>query len=226
MSRTRILFLTSSPLYQVKPPRQPRSRKTLERIVRAGIEILTRDGPAAVTIQDVVTRARSSVGSFYARFGGKEDFLAYLEERIREEDVARWADAVRRRAWHGQTLSGAVARAVEVLAEAAREGLGSGDTAGPDLAARRRAREELLETLEAQLSAHREEIGHEDPELAVRLGLAALNGLLANGLGRAAGDRAAEATTLREGRLLLGMYLRGGEARRDEDRVDFFEAWG
>lgn len=226
MSRTRILFLTSSPLSQVKPPRQPRSRKTLERIVRAGIEILTRDGPAAVTIQDVVTRARSSVGSFYARFGGKEDFLAYLEERIREEEVARWADAVRRRAWHGQKLSGAVADAVGVLAEAARDGFRSGETPGPDLAARRRAREALLETLEAQLLTHRDEIVHEDPELAVRLGLAALTGLLEKGLGRAAGDGAREAVTLREARLLLGMYLRGGEPRPDEDRVDFFEAWG
>ena len=76
------------------PPRQLRSRRTLERIVRASLQILNEDGPDGLTVQAIVERAGSSVGSFYARFSGKDELLAYLGERIWREAAARWDEAV------------------------------------------------------------------------------------------------------------------------------------
>jgi AcrR family transcriptional regulator len=57
-----------SPL--VKTPLQDRSRKTLERILAAGWALLEEGGPDALTVQAITQRARTSVGSFYARVHG------------------------------------------------------------------------------------------------------------------------------------------------------------
>ncbi|MGD8279645.1 MAG: helix-turn-helix domain-containing protein, partial [Gemmatimonadota bacterium] len=65
----------------------------------AALELLERDGPDGVTVQGVVQRADSSVGSFYARFGGKDDLLHYLAERVWDEALERWNAALEARAW-------------------------------------------------------------------------------------------------------------------------------
>ena len=54
----------------INPPKQARSRRTLERIVEASLEILAAEGPDSLTVHRVVEKAGSSVGSFYARFEG------------------------------------------------------------------------------------------------------------------------------------------------------------
>ncbi|MEO2122836.1 MAG: TetR/AcrR family transcriptional regulator, partial [bacterium] len=81
------------------PPKQSRSRRTLEHIVQAALEILEEQGYTALTVQSVVDRANSSVGSFYARFSGKEDLLDYLGERVWDQALQRWDSAVRARDW-------------------------------------------------------------------------------------------------------------------------------
>ena len=63
-----------------RPPKQLRSHRTLERIARASFEILEEDGAGGLTVHAVIARARSSVGSFYARFSGRDELLAYLGE--------------------------------------------------------------------------------------------------------------------------------------------------
>ena len=83
----------------VQPPKQTRSRKTLERIVGAGLRLLEEGGPDAVTVQAVVSRARSSVGSFYARFAGKEDLLEHLRERLRTSAESEWSDKLAGSSW-------------------------------------------------------------------------------------------------------------------------------
>ena len=35
-----------------------------------------------LTVQDIVSRAGTSVGSFYARFSGKDDLFAYVEASV------------------------------------------------------------------------------------------------------------------------------------------------
>src|SRR5687767_12609116 len=73
-----------------KPPQQRRSRKTLTRIVEAGLAILRERGPDGLTVQEVVARARTSVGSFYQRFAGKEELLRHLEETLAAEAAAKF----------------------------------------------------------------------------------------------------------------------------------------
>ena len=83
----------------LNPPKQSRSRRTLEHIVQAALEILEEQGYTALTVQSVVDRANSSVGSFYARFSGKEDLLDYLGERVWDQALERWDGAVKARDW-------------------------------------------------------------------------------------------------------------------------------
>lgn len=74
----------------VRPPQQARSRRTLERLEKAALELVSRDGPDSVTVAQVVARARSSVGSFYARFQGKDELFLHLAEGLRREALERW----------------------------------------------------------------------------------------------------------------------------------------
>jgi AcrR family transcriptional regulator len=85
-----------------QPPRQKRSRESLERAVAAGVEVIVDLGWDGFTVAEVSRRAKVSVGSLYARFGSKEElFLAAQSRAIQvmadEEreyyDHARWAGA-------------------------------------------------------------------------------------------------------------------------------------
>lgn len=104
----------SSP--HVRPPTQERSRRTLERIVEAARSLIAEGGLDALTVSGIVERADSSVGSFYARFDGKDDLVRYLEERIRAEARQRWDEALASRAWEDLSLEGVVRSVVELLA--------------------------------------------------------------------------------------------------------------
>jgi AcrR family transcriptional regulator len=85
-----------------QPPRQKRSRESLERAVTAGVDVIVDLGWDGFTVAEVSRRARVSVGALYARFGSKEElFLAAQARAIatmeQEEavhyDLARWTDA-------------------------------------------------------------------------------------------------------------------------------------
>ena len=106
----------------LRPPQQARSRRTLERIVEAAMELAREGGAGAVTVQRVVRRSGSSVGSFYARFRGKDDLLAYLAHRIWTEATRRWDGAKASVAWGELELEGRVRHAVALLVDAERGG--------------------------------------------------------------------------------------------------------
>ena len=69
-----------------RPPKQDRSRLTLDRIAGAALELMEEVGVEGATVAAIVKRAGASVGSFYARFPGKEDLVRYLQDRV-------WAEA-------------------------------------------------------------------------------------------------------------------------------------
>jgi len=73
----------------LRAPAQARSRATLERLLDATEQLLKTRRFEDIEVDDIVRRARSSVGSFYARFGNKEALLAALyarfDARLREE---------------------------------------------------------------------------------------------------------------------------------------------
>lgn len=104
-----------------RAPRQERSRRTLERIEAAALELLEEGGVGAVTVQAVVDRAGSSVGSFYARFPGKEELLRYLEERVWTAAEEQWDRARAGSGWETLPVEGIVRGVVSLLARTTRE---------------------------------------------------------------------------------------------------------
>lgn len=68
-----------------KPPRQKRSQETERRLLVAAEGLIAEDGLAGLSIAEVVRRARSSVGSFYNRFGDKDGLLRAIHARRLDE---------------------------------------------------------------------------------------------------------------------------------------------
>jgi AcrR family transcriptional regulator len=217
-------------VHSLNPPKQTRSRRTLERLVAASLEILDAEGPEGLTVQAVVTRAGSSVGSFYARFRGKDDLVDYLGERVWREAMDRWDEAVRARDWSEVDLGSLAQATVGLLIDAQRSRssyLKALDrAAGGSDEAYGAFREHLLAGVTELFLGRRDEIEHPDPERAVRLGLFGVLGVLD---GEATGGVAsmsreelvAEATTL-----LLGYLCPRGSAGAGGEDVDFFDIWG
>lgn len=79
----------------VKEPQQARSRRTLARILQASLDLLETDGPDALTVTRITKKAKSSVGSFYARFDGKEDLVRYVGEHALGEALSAWDELIR-----------------------------------------------------------------------------------------------------------------------------------
>ncbi|HSW28871.1 MAG TPA: TetR/AcrR family transcriptional regulator [Longimicrobiales bacterium] len=218
-------------LLPLHPPRQLRSRRTLERIVRASLQILDEGGLDGLTVQAIVERAGSSVGSFYARFAGKDELLAYLGERMWREAAARWDEAVASREMEGLGLEEVVEGAVRLLAEAVtaratylrdlRRSSGAGDGAFGAFQAH------VLGGIEGLLLARAGEMSHPDPQVGVRLGLQAILAVLEEGGGEGRADPIPRERRAQEAVRILGGYLtdgsRGGSAG---GQVDFFDIWG
>lgn len=213
----------------LNPPKQPRSRRTLERIVKAALDILEEEGPSGVTVQAVVARAHSSVGSFYARFGGKDDLLGYLGTRVWEEALERWDASMAARSWSEMGLEDLVGGTVGLLYDVRRsraEQLRALDRMTGGASAYDSFRDHLLRDLESLLLERREAIVHPAPELASRLGLRAVLGLM-EGEVEAEGEDDERELIVREGRALLLGYLTGGAPPTgDPAQVEFFDVWG
>ena len=216
----------------LKPPKQPRSRRTLERLVRAALELLDEEGPGGVTVQAVVARAESSVGSFYARFAGKDDLLHYLAERVWDEALERWDAAVASEAWSEMGLAEITEGAAGLLIDLRRSRVGylqelDQMVGGGD--AYERFRRRVVESLETLLLEREGEMAHPRPELAVRLGLTAILGVVEGEVvppGEEPTAEEARALLVHEGTELLLAYLTGGAGRRGSEPVEFFDVWG
>jgi AcrR family transcriptional regulator len=211
------------------PPKQSRSQKTLERIVRASLEILDAEGVEGLTVQAIVKRARSSVGSFYARFAGKDDLLEYLGARVWREAAQRWDDALASRDLSGLSLTELVEGAVRLLADAGRsrasylEALERAPGTGDD--AYLAFQGHVVQGLETLLLARASEMDHPEPARAARLGLRAVLAVLEERPLPGSEPLSTEQRVVEATRLLSG-YLTGGAAGEPPTgQVDFFEVW-
>ena len=213
------------------PPKQPRSRRTLERIVRASLEILESGGVEALTVQAVVKRAGSSVGSFYARFGGKEDLLEYLGERVWREAADRWDEALAARDWGKLTLGELLEGSVRLLADAGRSraaylrALERAPATGDG--AYRSFQGHVLQGVASLLLARDREIQHAEPGVAVQLGLRAALGVL-DAPDLPQGEPLSAERRTEEAVRILRAYLlgEGGSDTGATGKVDFFDIWG
>ncbi len=196
----------------------------------ASLELLGTEGLTGLTVHKVVAKAGSSVGSFYARFDGKEDLLDYLGERVWTEALERWEVALETRDWSTLSLDEVVEGSVGLLIDAQRsrsDYLKALDWAsGRQNDAYERFRGELLLGLGRLLLEQRESISHPDPELAVRIGLRAILGTVEAEI-RATDNRLDRDSLTTEARTLLLGYRTGNASPAAQAiGVDFFDVWG
>lgn len=213
------------------PPKQARSRRTLERIVRAALDILEQEGPEGLTVQAIVERAGSSVGSFYARFGGKDDLLEYLGERVWREAAARWDEALASRDWSGLDLRQVVQGAVRLLEETGRSRASYLRALERAAGAREDAylafHTHVIHGIEELLLARSAEITHPDPSVGVRLGLRAVLTMVETAPETARRDPLTPDRRMEEAAAMLMAYLAGEKGRSvGRKKVDFFDIWG
>ena len=93
--RTRIRVLSQAPtdgLRRPLPTKQDRSRKTRDALMAATWKLLQAQPWQAISINDIVKTAGSSVGAFYSRFTDKEALLEAMGAEWLEE---RWLQRAR-----------------------------------------------------------------------------------------------------------------------------------
>jgi AcrR family transcriptional regulator len=166
-------------LETVARPKQARSERTLHRILDAAEQLIEEQGLAGLSIPEIVRRARSSVGGFYARFRDKNELLRALEERFFQEQRRRVERLTRPEAWGPASLAQIVRACTGELVHVfrAREALIRAfvSRAVTDLAFRGEAlrfRREVAERMGFLLASRSGEVGHPNPRRAVELGVA------------------------------------------------------
>lgn len=215
----------------LRPPLQKRSRRTLDRIMRAALELVAEKGVAGASIQEIVDRAGSSVGSFYARFDGKADLLRFLEHRVWGEARERWDAAAAEREWADAPLPDLLEGLVALLLRIERT-----DAAGRRaLAYRGEAtlsggesfRRHITDDVRSLVTARRDEVGHPDPALAVDVLLRTLMGAVRE-LAPVRGDAVIVAELTRVALAYLDSPRGADDASPDPDgaAMDFFDIWG
>lgn len=221
---------------RLMPPQQDRSRRTLERIEQAALELIAERGVEATTVQDIVRRARSSVGSFYARFPGKEDLLAHLEARVWGRARERFDEALEDWDAEGLSLTALLEPLVELVLRSVREDSRQRRTldlrsGSEDRGAGVRAFQAyILARLRPLLLARESEILHPIPERAVDLGFAAVVGairVLEEGtLEEGARAGLTDESVIHEMARLYRSYLGGGRpAGEAPPQMEFFDIW-
>lgn len=232
--------------HHLNPPRQGRSQKTLDRIAAAALELMEEVGVEGTTVAAIVERASASVGSFYARFPGKEDLVRYLQARVWNEARESWDEALASETWEGLPMARVVESVVGLLLRSLqadyhrRRVLGLGRSHDP-VTARLVLdfHDHLQSTVTPLLLARRGEISHPDPERAAGFGYRAVVGALREFVemdgARAAVDDGSESGTPITGDLALELsrfwmgYLDPGWGRvgaGEDGEVDFFDPWG
>lgn len=102
-------------LVTVSGPKQDRSERTLYRLLDAAERLIAERGLAGLSIPEVVRRAGSSVGGFYARFADKNQLLRALEERFFLQVTARLDALADARRWQAASPVALVEAAVAEL---------------------------------------------------------------------------------------------------------------
>ncbi len=161
---------------KISPPRQQRSRETLDRLISASEELLGEKSFDEISVAALCLRAGLTVGAFYARFPDKDAMLHFLAKQLLEatpiaiEDEWR-ADA---KAPLAELIRSAVGSAVQVYRQrrALMRALILRSRSDKKLRAQlNAANQRNLEWFMQLLLARRDEIGHRNPRRAAEFGL-------------------------------------------------------
>jgi AcrR family transcriptional regulator len=88
----------------IRPPVQGRSQRTLRSLLDAAEALLASRPFDEVSVAEIAREAGASVGSFYARFGAKQDLLRALYARYVEVSRATLAVWLAPSTWAGRPL--------------------------------------------------------------------------------------------------------------------------
>jgi len=161
---------THHPLIRwIHPPHQGRSQETLDRLLDAAEELLATRGFDEITVPEIASRAKSSVGAFYARFKDKNSMLHALHQRTCDDAYAAMERGLDPADWEGLGVAEVVRVFVASLLELHRERpgilLAVLDQARVDVEIQSRheaLRRFIARRLTDLLLARREEIQHPD----------------------------------------------------------------
>lgn len=115
----------------------------------AGLHLLTRAGPAALTIEQLCKHLKVTKGSFYHHFKGREDYLHSLMQYWREQHTERLIDTAQAAEPEARSdVLGQMARSADASVENAMRTWARQDPAvAKQVAAVDRARVDYLHTL-------------------------------------------------------------------------------
>ncbi len=168
----------SRALSGVRLPRQARSRASFDRIVTSAMDLIAEEGLEGATVQEILSRSGTGAGTFYARFDSRDALLAYLATRFWEDAQDGWETVLAPARWSAagvreivlqftRTLvlwsraHGSLLRAFLVHAMSHPE---------PELLDRTAELDNrIADYLIVLLMERSDELGHPDPEWAVRL---------------------------------------------------------
>lgn len=162
------------------PAHQARSRRTLERLLRATVEVLDQHGLDGATVPRIAARARVTPGAIYRRFPDKHALLREAWLRVLRENARQSATLTAPESWRHAPLAALVRHVVTTtLRGHARHrtllrALMIFSLEHADAAFRRESAElqdAVFRTVTDVLLARRAEIGHSDPESAVPFAL-------------------------------------------------------
>lgn len=169
----------------VRPALQSRSQETLERLLDAAEAVMTEKGFEAAGVAEIAARASSSVGAFYARFKDKDAVLRCLHERFCDEALATATETLDPERWVGANIPEIFDVVIPFLTHVYEERASLIKAFivrccldASFLEAGARMHRHISDSLRRLLLARRDEIEHENPELAVDFGLRAVMHLL------------------------------------------------
>ena len=156
------------------PPKQRRSRDTMERFLRGARELLEERGLDGLTMDELARRSDVRMGSIYVRFRGKRDIVHAVQAQMLAEIEAdlprRFGDPSERDVRLSERVGAAVHAVADILREHAallRVLIIASDTDDEMAAAGSRSTAKTSEHFAAAVLAGRDEIARGDPETAV-----------------------------------------------------------
>jgi len=174
-----------SKLSSVSSPKQARSEETLSRLLDAAESLIVEKSISDVSIPEIVRRAGSSVGGFYARFRDKNELLRALEERFFNDVLERVNEIAEPERWRGvpvaEIVQPCVFEFVQMFRE--REALIAAflfrAAQDPEFIAEGlRFRRSVSEHISSLLLGRRDELDHPEPEVAIEVVVQMAIGLL------------------------------------------------
>jgi AcrR family transcriptional regulator len=158
----------------VRAPQQTRSQKTLDRILDAAEKLLVKKTFEEISVAEIVKKARSSIGSFYARFADKDALLLVLQARFYTESLLTAQAALDPKNWEKVPLSTIIPSVVTFMCEAYVERIGLRRALLARMVTDERFRRpatdlsrEVCTLITTLAQTRRREIQHEDIALAV-----------------------------------------------------------